>query len=88
MTWAETRQDTDDRTRIEIHQAVVAIVKAAGRPLSTGEIKERLTAVRGVSEFFQVFAVAPLVQVRPASGESVRGISRCLARSRPNFSRS
>ena len=65
MTWAETRQDTDDRTRIEIHQAVVAIVKAAGRPLSTGEIKERLTAVRGVSEFFQVFAVAPLVQVRP-----------------------
>ena len=65
MTWAEARQDTDDRTRIELHQAVIAIVKAAGRPLSTGEIKERLTAVRGVSEFFQIFPVAPLIQVRP-----------------------
>ena len=65
MTWAEAKQDTDDRTRIEIHQAVIAIVKAAGCPLSTGEIKKRLTAVRGVSEFFQIFPVAPLVRVRP-----------------------
>ena len=65
MTWAEARRDTDDRTRIDIHQAVIAIVKAAGRPLSTGEIKERLTAVRGVSEFFQIFPVAPLVRIRP-----------------------
>ena len=65
MTWAEAKQDTDDRTRIDIHQAVIAIVKAAGCPLSTGEIKKRLTAVRGVSEFFQIFPVAPLVRVRP-----------------------
>ena len=32
MTWVETRRDTDERTRIDIHQAVTAIVKAAGRP--------------------------------------------------------
>lgn len=65
MTWVEVGQEADKRTRIELHQAVIAIVKAAGRPLSTGEIKERLTEVRGVSEFFQIFPVAPLIQVRP-----------------------
>lgn len=65
MTWAEARQDTDDRTRIDVHQAVIAIVKAAGRPLSTGEIKERLTAVRGVNEFFQISPVDPLIRVQP-----------------------
>ena len=65
MTWAEAGQDTDDRTRIDVQQAVIAIVKTAGRPLSTGEIKERLTAVRGVNEFFQIFPVDPLIRVRP-----------------------
>ena len=65
MTWAEAGPDIDDRTRVDVHQAVVAIVKSAGRPLSTGEIRERLTAVRGVNEFFQIFPVDPLIRVKP-----------------------
>ena len=65
MTWAQAGQDTDDRTRIDIQQAVIAIVKAAGRPLSTGEIKERLTALRGVNEFFQIVPVDPLIRIQP-----------------------
>ena len=65
MTWAATAQDTDDQARIGIHQAVIALVKTAGRPLSTSEIKERLTAVRGVNEFFQIHPIDPLIRVQP-----------------------
>ena len=65
MTWIAAAADTDDRSRIEVHQAVVAIVQAAGRPLSTSEIKERLTAVRGVNEFFQISPIDPLIRVQP-----------------------
>ena len=65
MTWAEAGQDSNGQARIAVHQGVIAIVKAAGRPLSTGEIKERLTAVRGVNESFQIFPVDPLIRVKP-----------------------
>jgi Bacterial RNA polymerase, alpha chain C terminal domain/Sigma-70, region 4 len=64
MTWVAAGADADDQSRIDIHQAVVAIVKAAGRPLSTDEIKERLTAVRGVNEFFQIHLIDPLIRMQ------------------------
>lgn len=65
MTWIAAGADTDDQSRIDIHQAVVAIVQAAGRPLSTGEIKERLTAVRGINDFFQISSFDPLIRMQP-----------------------
>ncbi|MEG9883702.1 MAG: sigma factor-like helix-turn-helix DNA-binding protein [Hyphomicrobiales bacterium] len=65
MTWIAAGGDTDDQSRIDVHQAVVAIVQAAGHPLSTSEIKERLTAVRGVNEFFQISPIDPLIRVQP-----------------------
>lgn len=65
MTWVVAAADTDDQTRIDVRQAVVAIVQAAGRPLSTAEIMERLTAVRGVNESFQISPTGPLVRVQP-----------------------
>ena len=65
MTWVEVGQDTEDGTRIGIRQAVISLVKSAGRPLSTSEIKERLTAVRGINEFFQISPIDPLIRVAP-----------------------
>lgn len=65
MTWVAAAASTDNQPRIDVYQAVVAIVQAAGHPLRTGEIKERLTAVRGVNEFFQISAIAPLIRIRP-----------------------
>jgi hypothetical protein len=65
MTWICATADENDRSRIDIHQAVVAIVQAAGHPLRTSEIKERLTAVRGVNEFFQIHPIEPLIRVGP-----------------------
>jgi len=65
MVWTTASEDTIGQTRIAIHQAVIAIVKEAGHPLSTSEIKERLTEERGVSEFFQIFPIDPLIRVQP-----------------------
>ena len=65
MTWVDVGQDTEDGTRIGIHQAVISLVKSAGRPLSTSEIKERLTAVRGINQFFQISPNDPLIRVAP-----------------------
>lgn len=65
MTWVATAAGADDQSRIDVHQAVVAIVQAAGHPLNTTEIKERLTAVRGVNEFFQISPIDPLIRMQP-----------------------
>ncbi len=64
MTWIATAADTEGQSRIDVHQAVVAIVNAAGHPLSTSEIKERLTAARGINEFFQISPIDPLIRVQ------------------------
>ncbi len=66
MTWVSAAADTYNQSRIDIHQAVVAIVQRAGHPLSASEIKERLTAVRGVNEFFQILPIDPLIRVQPS----------------------
>lgn len=65
MTWVENGRDTNDQTRIGINQAVISLVKSAGHPLSTREIKERLTALRGVSEFLQISPIDPLIRIQP-----------------------
>lgn len=65
MVWVAAAADTDNQPRIDVYQAVVAIVQAAGHPLRTAEIKERLTAVRGVNELFQISAIDPLIRVQP-----------------------
>lgn len=65
MTWTRAGQDADDPRRIEIQQAVISLVRANGHPLSTREIRERLTAARGVSEFLQIAPIDPLVRMQP-----------------------
>ena len=62
MTWVAAGE-SDRGSRIEIHQAVVAIIQSAGRPLHTEEIKERLSATRGVNEFFQIQPVDPIIRL-------------------------
>ena len=64
MTWVTAGQDADEKTRIDIHQAVVSIVTDAGRPLTRNEIKERLLAVRGIGDFFQIHLIDPLIRMQ------------------------
>ena len=65
MIWAHVSAVDDDATRINLHQAVVSLVKDAGHPLTTNEIIQKLTRIRGVSEHFQIFPNDPLIRLRP-----------------------
>lgn len=62
MTWVEADLATSS-DRIDIRQAVISLVQEAGRPLTTGEIHQRLVALRGVNETFQIGAVDPLIRL-------------------------
>ncbi len=66
MTWVVAQAGGDIATnRIEIRQAVLAFVQEAGHALSTAELKQRLVAVRGVSQNLQITPVDPLVRIGP-----------------------
>lgn len=63
MVWTLPSGGEGETCRIDIRQAVIAAVQAAGRPLRADEIRQRLIAIRGVGESFQIFANDPLVRV-------------------------
>ena len=64
MTWVEARQGVAPASdRIDIRQAIISVVQEAGRPLKTDEIHQRLVALRGVNETFQIGAVDPLIRL-------------------------
>ncbi len=65
MIWAQHNVDSSDVARIDVRQAIVAVVQQAGRPLRAAEIKQRLVAIRGVNEHFQISAADPLLRVAP-----------------------
>jgi hypothetical protein len=63
MTWVAKDQESNEQARIDIHQAIVAFIKAAGHPLTADEIKQNLFAVRGVNNTFAINAFDPLIRV-------------------------
>lgn len=63
MTWVAKDEENSEQARIDIHQAIVAFVKSAGRPLTTDEIKKNLAAVRGVNSTFAINAFDPLIRM-------------------------
>lgn len=66
MIWGREQNWTrKTASRLDIRQAVLSLVEAAGRPLSTDEIRERMRTDRGVNEFFQIFPHGNLVRVGP-----------------------
>lgn len=52
-------------SRIDVRQAVIALLEREGRPLTTDEIRTRLEAERGVNVHFQIHPEDPLVRVGP-----------------------
>lgn len=53
-------------SRIDVRQAVIALLEREGHPLTTKEIRSRLEEERGLSGHFQIFPVHPLVRVGPS----------------------
>jgi hypothetical protein len=67
MVWRD-RSDSagDDGGRIDVRQAVIALLQQAGKPLRTTEIRQRLVAIRGVNDHFQIAAADPLIRLEAA----------------------
>jgi hypothetical protein len=66
LMWRQRGADSD-ATRIEVRQAVTAIVKSAGKPLRARDIRQRLVALRGMGQYFQLGPLDPLIRVGPAT---------------------
>lgn len=62
MVWV-IAGDTSDATRIDIRQALIAILQQAGQPLSSDELRQRLIAVRGINSTMQFGVVDPLIKL-------------------------
>ena len=50
-------------SRLDVRQAVIGLLEAQGRPMTTAEVRARLAAVRGVNQTFQIFPADPLVRI-------------------------
>ena len=62
MIWSSPKGDVDT-LRVEVRQALIAILRKAGRPLTTGELRQRLVAVRGLNESMQLSASDPIIKL-------------------------
>lgn len=63
MIWSLKSDDSGNIGRIELRQAILHQLQEAGRPLRTEELRQRLTAVRGVNSVFQITSADPLIRV-------------------------
>lgn len=52
-------------SRLDVRQAVCALLEEVGHPLTTDEVRQGLAKGRGVNVHFQIFPAAPLIRIRP-----------------------
>jgi len=62
MVWTSAA-DTADNTRVDIRQAVIAILQMAGEPLTTADLRQRVVAVRGINQGMQFQVIDPLIKL-------------------------
>lgn len=66
MIWVAKNETTAFASaRIEIRQAILSMVRDAGRPLKAAEIHERISSIRGLNDHFQIIPFDPLIRVGP-----------------------
>jgi hypothetical protein len=65
MAWRAAVEAVHSSHRLEMRQAIEAVLVEAGRPLSTAELRQRLVALRGVNDIFQFSTVDPLIRIGP-----------------------
>ncbi len=58
--WSESVE-----SRLNVRQAVIALLEAEGRPMTTDEVRARLAEGRGVNVHFQIFPSSPLIRIKP-----------------------
>lgn len=62
MVWGNS-DATGDTARVDIRQAVIALLRQAGRPLTSTELRQRLIAVRGINQGMQFSALDPVIKL-------------------------
>lgn len=70
MVWAEPGA-LSEASRLEVRETALTAITSAGRPLTTTELRQRVCAMRGVSQHFQFIASDPLLKV----GTSLWGLN-------------
>lgn len=67
MVWGLSEHWSNKSTeRLDVRQAVIALLESEGHPMSIAEIRERLTQERGVGTHFQIHPVTPLIRIGPS----------------------
>lgn len=62
MVWTSGDAATEG-ARVDIRQAVIAILQNAGEPLSTAELRQRVVAVRGINQGMEFQVRDPLIKL-------------------------
>lgn len=62
MVWTRC-EAANEGARVDIRQAVIAILQDAGEPLTSTELRQRLVAVRGINQGMQFHVVDPLIKL-------------------------
>ncbi|MFA6122992.1 MAG: sigma factor-like helix-turn-helix DNA-binding protein [Sphingomonas sp.] len=62
MVWTKC-EAANENVRVDIRQAVIAIMQNAGEPLSSTELRQRLVAVRGINQGMQFQVIDPLIKL-------------------------
>ena len=66
LVWTNGHKEgASEVPRIDVRQAIISLLQQSGRPLRAREIRQRLVAIRGVNEYFQIPAVDPLIRLGP-----------------------
>lgn len=64
MVWGQKDNWVAGRSsRLDVKQAVIALLETKGEPMSTAELRERLLADRGVNSTFQIHPSPPLFRM-------------------------
>lgn len=62
MVWTRC-EAVNEGARVDIRQAVIAILQNAGEPLTSTELRQRLVAVRGINQGMQFQVIDPLIKL-------------------------
>lgn len=65
MVWAAPGA-LSEASRLEVYKTILTVLRTAGRPLTTEEIRQRVCAIRGVSDVFQISANDPILKIGKA----------------------
>lgn len=66
MIWGvRGRWEANAAARLDVKQAIISLLEEEGKPMSTVQIRSKLTEGRGLNVYFQIWASSPLVRLGP-----------------------